>query len=407
MKKLSQRQKQWFLLRARDEARRKHRAGAGATHSQSQRAPQYHGTPVQIWQGGEPEQAICVRKPSNPPEALCFDTNPAQTTEFFAKLRMLVQYLRGTGKQFVTRKNPESVPRIHGYIDFSKLFHVSLPAAVVMAADYDRLHKICGEVPPAIDLHTWDRQVLTTLFQLGFFETVGHLAELRNRLVQDGSRLTMRIVAAEDASKLEEIDLSLQDLATFLAGNNASAEPHLDDAVVALLTTLSEAITNVTQHAYPEDHDYEFEHISRLWVSATADKDKNTLTVVVYDQGVTIPVTYPRLTRKQQVVRFLRRALANGKEFDYSSDGTYIRAAMRYGGSRTDKAYRGKGFPQMIALLKSVGGGRLSIWSRNGWCTANTDGRLRSGYVDDSIGGTLVELTVNLGAYLDGMKDDD
>jgi hypothetical protein len=366
-----------------------------------------HGLPVRIWQGGEEEYAISTRPPTSPPVRLCFDQNPDQTTAFFARIRALVPLLRGGKSSFVHRKSPESVPKIHGYIDFAKLHSISLSSAVVLAADYDRLAQLSGEVPPTINLSTWNSEVLTTLFQLGFFETLGHIPNLNEKLVQDGPKLTMKIVTAEDAGKLDEIDSSLQDLAKFLSGDELALAPELDDAVVTLLTSISEAITNVTQHAYPQDHEYEFEHVEKLWVSATADRRNDTLTVVVYDQGATIPVTYPRLSRTSKVLRFLRLALAKGKEFDYSSDGTYIRAAMRFGGSRTDKVYRGKGFPQMNSLVGSVGGGRLSIRSRNGWCSTGTGWRMRSGYVSSSLGGTLVELTVNVSSYLNGNRNDD
>ncbi len=105
----------------------------------------------------------------------------------------------------------------------------------------------------------------------------------------------------------------------------------LEETLIKVLTTISEAITNVTQHAYPLDHSYEYKHIDRFWVAVTANRDQKNLTVVIYDQGATIPITYPRLERTEKVKRFLRRAISIKPECDYQYDGTYIRAAMRFG----------------------------------------------------------------------------
>ena len=294
------------------------------------------------------------------------------------------------------RKGPNSTPRISSYFDFSKIREISTSAAVVLTAEYSRLSTLTKQTPPTVDLENWNDQVVLRLFQLGYFSLLGHIPDIEDRVVENGSTLTMRILCAKNADELNVVDSSLQDLGRFLLGNDDGRIELFDEAIVKTLTTISEAITNVTQHAYPQGHDYEFPHVESFWVAATADRELGTLTVVVYDQGASIPVTYPRMNLAENIKRFLRRAIRGGSEIDYENDGTYVRAAMRYGGSRTDKPYRGKGFPQMIELLKSIGGGSLSIRSRGGWCIRQPNGRVRSGYLHSSIGGTLVEWTVDL-----------
>ncbi len=74
----------------------------------------------------------------------------------------------------------------------------------------------------------------------------------------------------------------------------------------------------------------------------------------------------------------------------------WLEPAMRYGGSRTDQRHRGKGLPQIVEVVSRSGRGKLSVFSRGGWCIRNSDGRLRSGAVSSSIGGTLVEWVLEL-----------
>ena len=267
-----------------------------------------------------------------------------------------------------------------------------------MAAEYERLRRRSSEVPCTVDLDRWNPQVFRTLYQLGFFEIVGITTSQQDRFWEQEDTLTMQIVSTRNADDLAKVDSSLQILGKFI--NPEASIP--DHVFIDILTGLSEAISNVTNHAYPDDYLPRYPHIGRLWIAATADRRQKSLTVVVYDQGVTIPVTYPRIQRVEQVMNFLGRALKQGRSFDFQNDGTYIRAAMRYGGSRTDQEHRGKGLPQMMAVIDRVGNGSMAVISRGGWCFRDSRGRLRSGAVPYSISGTLIEWQVELSNVLEG-----
>lgn len=398
MIRLTEKHKKWLRNRALNQIKRTRRSRIKQIGASGRRR-QYHTSSVQIWQGGKFEQAHCTRAPSAAPSPLCFEKNPDDTTAFYATLRQnFFSRFDPKRTKFVVRKTPKSVPRIPGYIDFSAIEEISTAAAVIMTADYDRLKQLVGETPPAVDIFQWNGNVLTRLYQLGFFNILGHMPEVEERLIEDGPTLTMRIFRAKKADDLSPIGDALQSLGDFLLQGTSGDKKDFEPTIVNAVTAISEAITNVTQHAYPSDHDYEFKHIGSFWVAATADRETNCLTVVIYDQGATIPVTYPRLKRGEKVLRYLRRAISGADEVDYRYDGTYIRAAMRYGGSRTDEPYRGKGFPQMLELLQSTGLGKITIRSRRGWCTRETNGRYRSNFVDSSLGGTLIEWTVELPA---------
>jgi anti-sigma regulatory factor (Ser/Thr protein kinase) len=348
---------------------------------------------VKLWDGGEVEWALCAGTPLKPPSPLCLDANRSDTVQFFDLLQQGFLRAASNGFGFVHRPSrPRAMPRISNYYDFGQLSYISTAASVMLAAEYQRVSALVGAVPPTVNLHEWNPGVYATLTQLGFFEIVGIENDVRPIVSDEGHRRTMRIICSSNADALPVIDDALQDLGRFLSLSDSQADPLL----VQFLTALAEAIANVVDHAYGSGAQISHQHIQSLWVTATADKQANSLTVVVYDQGATIPSTYPRIERVSKVKRFLSLGLRKEQRHRFDDDGTYIRAAMRYGGSRTDQKHRGLGLPQMFDAIKRVGAGSLSVYSRGGWCKRDHNGRFTSGALPYAIGGTLVEWSVKL-----------
>jgi len=396
LKKNTLKQKRWHLIRAWNQFRRTHGKNPIGAYALEKRRYNYSTSYVKIWQGGVQEQAVCTGNIRTAPANLCFEKNPIGTTDFFNRVRnnFNISVRRGqTG--FVTRRSDRAMPRISGYSDFSKIKRISMAAAIVLSADYDRLKHYLKEVPPTINLHEWKPIVVTRLHQLGFFNLLGHEPE-DAMLMQSGDFLLMRILKSQNSNDLNIVDHSLGQLRDFMRSGQNEQNSEFDKKITHILTIISEVMSNVTQHAYPEKYEFDYDHIDSFWISAEADKSDKTLRVVMFDQGATIPCTYPRLSRTGKVRKYLRRALKSPDEFDYRDDGTYIRAALRYGGSRTDENYRGKGFPQMNELLDNLGGGELKIRSRYGWCERDCNGKVTSGSLQYSIGGTLVEWKIEL-----------
>jgi hypothetical protein len=384
--------RKWHIKRARNQRRRVHRENHVTDEKLAQRKNNYHRSLVQIWQGGAEETAICTQPPLETPINLCFWANSDKTTQFFDMVRKsfdLSVGRRSTG--FVRRSSPKAMPRIPRYYNFTKIDNISMASAIVLAADYDRLKHFVGDVPPTINLRRWNSIVVKRLHQLGYFSILGHEPDPELLVGDDHVRL-MRIVRSKTSDDLAVVDESLLDLGKFLSTDTDV----LDEKITHCLTIVSEVMSNVTQHAYHPDIDFTYDHLSSFWVSAEANKTEKSLRIVLYDQGSTIPITYPRMQRTDKVATYLRRALTGTQSFDYANDGTYIRAALRYGGSRTDEAYRGKGFPQMIDLLVNLGGGELKVRSRGGWCVRGRNGKITSGSLPYSIGGTLVEWKIEL-----------
>ncbi len=242
-----------------------------------------------------------------------------------------------------------------------------------------------GEVPPAINLDQWSPDAFQKLFGMGFFEIVGISEDVSDRFNQSGDVRTMRIASGTDASQLEQVCTMILELSEFIDASH----PLPRDVYVALNTALSEAISNVTKWAYPDDVHAEFEHISSWWITATADRKNRDLTVVVFDQGATIPVTFPRKPAGR-IVRDALLSVFRGEQHVFADDGVFIAAAMKPGATSTDHSWHGKGLPQMVDLVKMCKGGYVSILSRGGECTVAHDGEERHQYRTSSIGGTLI-----------------
>lgn len=395
LKKCDEDSRRWFEIRAKTQkkriCRKKEKTSRNET-SRKRRKNNYHNSLVKIWQGGAEETAICRQPPAPAPTNLCFKTNLVETVKFFGEIRKGFSNEINKGKGgFVKRNSKKGMPRIDGYKDFASIENISMAAAVVLAADYDRLKVLLDEVPPTVNLRDWDPLVVTKLNQLGYFRLLGHQPDPK-LLIQNGDFLLMRILRSKDCSTLEKVDDALMKLGEFIS----KSESFTDAIVTHTLSIISEVMSNVTQHAYRDNEKFRYAHLSSFWVSAEANRSDKTLRIVLYDQGSTIPVTYPKMARTAKVARYLRRVLRQTPKFDYENDGTYIRAALRHGGSRTEKDYRGKGFPQMIQLLDVLGGGELMVLSRGGWCIRSSNGKITSGGYSCSIGGTLVEWNIEL-----------
>ena len=332
-----------------------------------------------------------MRRPVSPPSIFNFQTNMAETAAFLEKIRKGFSNPLHKGKLggFVDRR--KSKPRISGYADFSKISDIDTASAVVLTAEYDRVSKIRGQVPPCINLDDWHESVFTKLYEIGFFETIGLSEDTRPQISETSNTMVMRLVTMKKNEKMAEVDAHLTELGQFLHADKETFE----ETTREILTAITEAIANVTNHAYPLDHQFKIPHIDQLWVAASANKETRELSIVVYDQGATIPVTY-RLQEWSEKAKDLFRKL---KGFDFlhgdisqrQDDGVFIEVAMKHGNSQTGQKHRGQGLPQMRALLQRVGNGSMSIISRTGWCKFGADETVENGTMPTSIGGTLVQ----------------
>ena len=347
-------------------------------------------TKVTLWDGQSVEEAISIRRPVSVPTPLSLQSNQVATLKFLSELREGFSKWRSERKQtFVDRRG--AVPVIKRYADFSTVSEVSTSAALILTAEYERVGKIASVVPPTVNLLRWNRGVFTKLYDLGFFEVIGIAEDVRPQIYELHEQKSMRIVSMARGDRLAEVDESLTSLGAFLCADEATFSQY----VVEILTSISEALANATHHAYPDDHLFEIEHIGKCWVTASADRSNNMLTVAVYDQGVSIPATYANLELLDKPRALLRELMglvtSEGETSPFLHDGALISVAARFGRSQTGEGHRGRGLPQMRQLIDRIGKGEMMIYSRRGWCRCRDGDRVDYGTLPFSVGGTLIE----------------
>lgn len=319
--------------------------------------------------------------------------NSAETIEFLSDCRKALHAGRSMKSAFVTMRG-DKMPRVRRYFDFSDIKYISTAAAVVLVAEFYRIATLTEERPPAININDWDSSVVFRLFQLGFFAELNiSMAELPP-FIEDQTTVSMPVLAG-NTGPFEASDQAFTSLLRLVEALNIS-EQTPDTIVTYILTALHEAMVNVTHHAYPKDHKYEFEPINKWWMAASADKKRKRLSVVFFDQGATIPITYPKRSLTQAAHQFLSKVLLQPIH-EYSNDAAYVESAVQYGASQTGRRRRGKGLPQMRDTISMLGKGSLRIWSRGGKVVYQAGRKITEVTKSDhphSIGGTLIEWLV-------------
>ena len=398
MKKLTPRYKIWLLRRMRKSRKKLNKI--------RDRAREVHI--VQAWFGEEIEEMISDRRPNLPPSTLCLKSNPDETLSFLEDWRKRFRAINPSNTNvkfewFKRPKNPRAKKRINGFTDFSYIQEISTALSLLLTAEYDRVRQLIGGVPPTINLHEWKTPVFRRLFEIGFFDVLGLTKGVEDRYVTSGDIKTMKIISGSNASELQTASESILELSRFL-GNE---KPISADVEIALNNALSEAMINVSKHAYPDDHVFRHRHIGKWWVTASVDRVRRELTIVIYDQGATIPITFPKKDFSQSVRDFFESVLTTEPEFDYANDGSYIEGAMKPGRSQTNQKFRGLGLPEMKDLIDICGQGSLRIFSRGGECYYAFGQRLQRRSRRYSIGGTLIEWTLYLPNNQDNLDGQD
>lgn len=275
------------------------------------------------------------------------------------------------------------------YVDFSRLEYVSTAVALVMTAEFDRLRVLLDSVPPAVELDRWHNGVFTKLNEIGFFENIGLLDELEDQFNTTGDVRTLKVTSGKNAAELEEVSKKITELCEFLDIQDEVMKEKIFD----LNTALGEAMINVARHAYPSYHQFASRHVSKWWVTASVDRKERLLKVAIYDQGASIPITYPRKRTLVAIKEAVAKPISGRPRFAFDSDGTYIHEAMQPAATQTDEPHRGKGLPEMREIVDALGDASMIIYSRGGICEYDGN-KFDSWSQEYSVGGTLIEWTL-------------
>lgn len=363
MKKLSQKQKQYFLRRRDLHAERRRKSKLRA------KLRRLTGEPIPARLVTRDRRGnIEIKLPL--PESFSLQDNYEKVMDF-------VNCLRKYGVQSHFRV----------YVDFRTLRYIGPSGALLLAAEIDRWRRIRGFKPAVRDLSQWDPVVYLLLEQMGLFDIleVTNLPKSLPIEFADISFIRFRTDQRAMGERVKELRMDLEELAGDVV-----------PAARRLYAGLTEAITNVAHHAYPEDASYTTPPIpGRWWMSGSFEADNRHLTVIFFDQGVGIPYTVPR----SHPVEKLRGLLSSLGLAD--DDASLIRAAMEVGRSQTGLSHRGEGLIKIKGYTDDVENGRLRILSGRGeyiYAPGEPDPKDRERRITHktSIGGTLIQWEATL-----------
>ena len=353
-----------------------------------------------VWFRGQTWQAE-ITEPSTIryyPEELCFDKNPSETLAAIASTRRNLHKNNNYRLWMSPNLNSDKNLKVKSYIGMDRIREMSTSAALVLAAEYERKLHFMDEPPPLYDLANWDEGVLNKLFQIGFFERFGYSVVDPKKKPQNDNVLTVPFYSGAKA-EMEKYDQKLVNLVHHI-------DPDLSlpaDMELSLISALGEAANNSREHAYVS-HDFKYPHVNKWWATGAASKSERAIVVSLFDQGVTIPISYPKLPMFSNLKQKLDLFDFN-RGHEFQNDARLIQAATVYGksGRKTPSgelnSKGGYGLPQIKDAINICGSGSLMILSRGGkYLYKVHDGKIHEDLTTypESLGGTLIEWRVNL-----------
>lgn len=342
------------------------------------------------------------------PRDFCLDSNYNEVTKFLEKFR---ETAHSDLDLWIKSGRPKKhKKRVSRWLDFSTIENITPSAALVFTSEFDRLRRLSGNRMFAIDVDRWKPDVAVVFDRLGLFELLEIDNEDKENFYKSAKSnlFILPIRSGEKVVGAEAYELN-KDLATIAIEtakssivsdfefDNMNKEERWLERAEGIYNILVEAMDNVINHAYPKDMHFSLRTVRRWWMTAAIDKVERKLTVAIFDQGVSIPVSLPHWRRYGRFKKVLRRIL--GIDHDSSNiaqDGEAIRLATRVAASSTRLPHRGKGLGFMQEFIDECRGGRLRIISRCGEYryTKGEAPIVMSHPV--TIGGTLIEWELRL-----------
>lgn len=376
MKKVREIQKWWHrrtrILRAinrihhRDVAKAKRKGGVRF------RAKFYVGA-------GRIQKGWVAARGTKLPREFCLDANHKETAQFLSNFRIATD---DELDQWIRRGRPrKKSQRVARWFDFSTLEKITPSAALVFTAEFDRIRRISGSPMFAVDVERWRPEVAVVLDRLGLFQIleldpqidIGYQRKVDKNFFILPIRSGDRVLSREAGELLNEelaavaIEVARSSSPQSIEGDFSDPSEAWVEKASGIYTVLIEAMDNVINHAYPNDIVVARRVIKRWWMTAAIDKKESKLTVAIYDQGVTIPVSLPSWRGYGRVRKILRRTLGiDFDSLDENQDGRAIQLAVRVAASRTGQLHRGKGLGSMQDFIDHCRDGRLRILSRSG-----------------------------------------
>lgn len=308
------------------------------------------------------------------PSVMNFSTNYFSTMQAIQTIRYLA-----------ARKDYPSHTYKLCFVDFSKIKYISASAALVLTAELSKWDDaVRQKIRPKV--RTWNKDILTQLDELGFFDLFENKAGFDLEKEKQPSNINfVKYMKGhlEDDEKTQFLKREIKRIVGEDLGK-----------WTFLYSGLSEAITNVVHHAYPDNKGYT-EQDKKWYLTASYDRETRIIKVVFYDQGITIPKSLPDSKLHERILSYLSKLpIAERKR-----DEQILKAAVEIKRSSTGEEDRGKGLQDLLEFIKQRGEGYLSIMSGKGlykYSQTNQKNEIKSISFPLAVCGTLIVWSTKL-----------
>ncbi len=286
------------------------------------------------------------------PEILDLETNYDKTIQVFTSIRMLVNLL----EEFRGFQLPQSVYKI-GSVKFDNLKRISTSAALILTSEIAKWETcIKKRLVPQVD--SWNEEIYHSFSQLGFFELFKNKPKKISNGITDIEINYVKYFKGSCANN-EHATASKKQLKQKIRELTGNEVP----AWTLLHSGLSEAVTNVTHHAYPESDNITW-HDKSWYLTGSFNIKTRMMTISFFDQGIGIPSSLPNSTVWENLLNYISyiKVPAASRKLD----SVLLKAAINMPRTRTGKEDRGKGLQDLLEFIKQRNEGSLSIFSERG-----------------------------------------
>ena len=308
-------------------------------------------------------ECITIEAPTN----LSFDTSDAaeRTRAFFDNIRF--------------RRSQDGIARKRLVVELSSVRYMSLGAALMLVAEFDRWQRVLRMRLIAETLATWDRKIVEQLVSLGFFKLLGtHVPPpLKHSENPEWIPFVSGTETVGRAAKLLRVRLE-----TLLHRQSGVGS----DIYIALV----ECMKNTFQHAYPDNGFPDAIHPAvgrRWWMAGSVDVASQIIRVAFLDIGISIPKSLPF----SWMWPYLQARSRTG------GDEVLIAEALQYGRSRLAQHHRGKGFRNIRHATTLHPANKVTVVSGWGICI-DINGKVLAVGAKTPVHGTLVQWEFHLRA---------
>ncbi len=263
-------------------------------------------------------------------------------------------------------------------LKFDDIKEINLSSALILASEIDVWNKkIQGRIQS--NHEQWDAKIRLLLQEMGLFKLLKlpSIPVVENPLEKNTVFLQFLVSKTSDGQLAKKMREKIEEV----LGRDLENKVHLYGSI-------SEAFTNVIQHAYGKR-----ERSPYWWIATAYHKDKEQITVALYDRGVGIPKTMKTFPRWRLL-----------KEEYFKNDAALIAIAMRSSfdnknnRTNTGQENRGKGLKELLSFIKERG--TLTIISGKGYCTFEHKNEklqtIEQKKMSYNLSGTLIEWNLNL-----------